>query len=443
MSPGRLIFIVFFCLCNSGCIGLMQSSSGGPGSGSDVSVRTYRQKAVAFEKQGDLQQALLAWRVAALLAPDDATLPEIVKSLEQGIANTANDHFKNGVACFQRNKYDEARREFLIALRLDPGHQKAMHYLKTRLPYTDRKFYAVQRGDSLIRIATEEYGDSSMAYMVAYFNDLDPQKPLWIGTEILLPQLSPRQILPKKETSPLVDKAQKALARGHYEAALEMAARIKEQQPDNNEALRLSDEAHFALGMAGMAKKDYFAALAQFKQVGPGYEGRDQAIRKARAQIQRQNTEEKLRVAETRYGKGDFAGVINVTEELLAQEPGNPKAMSLFNAAHYALGKQLLDQGKEAQAIEVLGVLDNAYQDTAQLLNLAHARLNASAEEYYRKGVKQFLNEDLEQAIASWEKALVLNPNHPKAQQDIDNALRLLEKWRDLDQDDKNRHRSP
>lgn len=443
MSPGRLIFIVFFCLCNSGCVGLMQSSSGGLERGSDLSVKTYRQKAVAFEKQGDLQQALLAWRVAALLAPEDATLPEIVKSLEQGIANTANDHFKRGVACFQRNKYDEARREFLIALRLDPGHQKAMYYLKTRLPYIDRKFYAVQRGDSLIKIATEEYGDPSMAYVVAYFNDLDPQKPLWIGTEILLPRLSSGQVLPKKETSPLVEKAQKALARGHYEAALEMAAKIREQQPDNSEAIRLSDESHFALGMAGMAKKDYFAALEQFKQVGLGYGGRDQAIRKARAHIQRQNTEEKLRVAETRYGKGDFAGVINVTEELLAQEPGNPKAMSLFNAAHYALGKQLLDQGKEAQAIEVLRVLDNAYQDTAQLLNLAHARLNASAEEYYRKGVKQFLNEDLEQAIASWEKALVLNPNHPKARQDIDNALRLLEKWRGLDQDDKNRHRSP
>ena len=50
--------------------------------------------------------------------------------------------------------------------------------------------------------------------------------------------------------------------------------------------------------------------------------------------------------------------------------------------------------------------------------------------------MKHFLNEELEKAIASWKKALALNPKHPKAAQDIENAERLLDKWRNLDQDD-------
>lgn len=438
MSPGRLIVIVFFCLWISGCAELLQSVRSESGAAPVLSIGSYREKAVAYEKQGNLQQALFAWRVAALLAPDDDSIPGIIKSLEQGVANTANDYFKKGVELFQNAKYDEARRAFLTALRLDPGHRKAFFYLKTRIPYANRKQYTVQRGDSLTKIATEEYGDPSKAYVIAYFNDLDPEKPLWIGTEILLPQLSAGQILPKKEISSLVEKAEKAFASGNFDHVLGIVGKIKDQQPGNSDAERLADDAHFALGTVKMEKSDYFAALEQFKLVGPGHKGRDQAVRKARRHIQRQDSEVKLRVAEAQFKKGDFAGVINVTEELLAQEPGNPKAMSLSDAARYALGKQLLDEGHEVQAIAMLQGLNKEYQDTGQLLNLAHARLNASAEEYYRKGVKQFLNEELEQAIASWEKALSLNPHHPKAQQDIDNALRLLEKWRGLDQDDKN-----
>jgi hypothetical protein len=50
------------------------------------------------------------------------------------------------------------------------------------------------------------------------------------------------------------------------------------------------------------------------------------------------------------------------------------------------------------------------------------------AQIYYRNGVKDFINEDLESAIAEWEKALVCNPDHEKASENIDNARRLLEK---------------
>ncbi|MEJ2039813.1 MAG: tetratricopeptide repeat protein, partial [Desulfosarcinaceae bacterium] len=60
-------------------------------------------------------------------------------------------------------------------------------------------------------------------------------------------------------------------------------------------------------------------------------------------------------------------------------------------------------------------------------------KINARAEMLYRRGVKHFLNEELELAIKDWKETLKLNPNHPKAAQDIENAERLLQKWRGLE----------
>jgi tetratricopeptide (TPR) repeat protein len=106
----------------------------------------------------------------------------------------------------------------------------------------------------------------------------------------------------------------------------------------------------------------------------------------------------------------------------------------LFSNASYKLGKILLDRGQAHKAMEVLSRIDPSYEDTGQLLSVARARMKAQAEALYRDGVKQFVNEELEKAIKTWKKVLELNPDHAKARQDIENAQRLLEKFRALDQ---------
>jgi tetratricopeptide (TPR) repeat protein len=50
------------------------------------------------------------------------------------------------------------------------------------------------------------------------------------------------------------------------------------------------------------------------------------------------------------------------------------------------------------------------------------------AEAHYIKGVKFFIEEDIEKAIQEWETTLSLEPDHPKAKKDIENARQLLQK---------------
>ena len=441
MKMFRSILIALFCVVmTSGCSTSMRAKWHGLQDTQVLSKETYRQKALEFESNDQLQESLLSLRVAAALDPKDAQLSQMIKKLEQKINEMADHHFQEGLSEYREGKFTNARRQFLITLRIEPNHKGAKYYLKTALHYAGHEQYTVQRGDSFVRIATHVYNDPTKAYTIAYFNDHPSEKPLLIGTVLVLPELKANQLLPRKEVEALIEKAQKDIASKHYGKVLRNLERIRLISPEHAKITELSDQAHYGKAMALLNEQKYLSALEHLKQVSPGYKGRDSAIGAVRQKIRAQANDEKIRVAKELFGKDDYNGVINICEEMISQDTApsvRTVATDLYNAAHYALGKQLIEQGKEAQALDALSVLNNDYHDTAQLRTQARAKLNATAEDLYRRGVKHFLNEELEQAIADWRKTLALNPNHPKARQDIDNAIKLLEKWRGIPTDKK------
>jgi tetratricopeptide (TPR) repeat protein len=215
---------------------------------------------------------------------------------------------------------------------------------------------------------------------------------------------------------------------------LSICDKIRQESPGHSRIQPLIDAARFGWGRSLLEQNQPLEALEQLKQVSTGYAGRDRAIRSARLALNKRAGQEKIRSAQARLDKGAYAGAIAICQDILDKDPSNAKATALLNAARYQWGKQLLDQGDEEKAAENLRTLDPNYQDSAHLLARAHSRLNTRAEEFYRQGVKHFLNEDLESAIESWKRSLAFNPDHPKAAQDMDNALKLLEKWRGLEQ---------
>jgi len=430
------IYFILIALLFVGTVMPLRSTAADTG-GFPVTKADYLHRAEALKEAGQLHQALMALRVAALLDPADKGLPEAIDILAKRITATANARYREGVGYYQKGDEAAARNAFLSAIRVDPSHKKAIYHLKTLMNRTGQTVYVVKPGDALIKIAKMAYNDASKAYIIAYFNGLSPQRPLYVGDMLLLPKLSSSQILPRKDVDALVAAADKALTRKRYARVLALSEKIESLSPGHPQVVRLSDAAYFGQGMALMERHQYLEALSRFKQVSPSHKGRDQAIAQAREKIVRQAGQERMHLAEVAFKKGDYEATINICDEVLTQEPGNQKAHTLFNAAHYALGKQYLDQGKMAKAIDTLKVLDVNYHDTAQMLSQAQAQLNARAEMLYRRGVRYFLNEELEQAIDAWEKALVLNPDHPKAKQDIENAMRLLDKWRGLGKSDK------
>lgn len=397
----------------------------------------YRERALAYEKDDELQKAVFCWEIVAQLTPENSEPNKIIKNLKHAADRAAKVHFKRGMEHYRNGDLNNAMREFLIAVRLDPRNEQARYFLKTRLQNPEQATYRVKPGDSFVKIAADVYKDPTKAYLLAYFNDMDPKKPLLIGTNLSLPSFEAEYLITRSDIKSLLAKAQRAYNKKQYSRVYALTEAIQKEIPNHPDARKLADKARFDQGAALMNQKHYLAAIEQFKRVSPGYPGRDRAIAKARSQIDKQGIGQKLEAARKHLRNKSWASVINVTEEILEQDPGNDEAKMLFSNASYNLGKIMLDNGKTARSIEILSRIEPSYEDTGQLLSLARARMRAQAETLYRDGVKLFINEDLERAIKTWKKALELNPDHPKARQDIENAERLLKKLHALDKTEK------
>lgn len=419
-----------------GCALFQPTGKGTPaGQAVETTPAAYIDRARDLEKQSELRQALLAWQVAAALDGGNAKVAAAIAALETRIDETVKAHFDKGLAYYEAGKLENARTEFLRTIHLDPGHGGARYYLKTRLHSTNQTVYRVKRGDSYSKIAADTYKDARKAYLIAYFNDRNPHQPLLTGTILLLPALDPHFLDPRKEINDWVTQARIALEQGDYGDVLDLTVLIDKAAPGHSESRRLRDEAYYQQGLDLIEQQRYPEALDTLKKVGKRHKNRNAAIRKARQHIRTRALNEKLKEAQRYLKQKKYSSVIHVSQQVLEQSPKNAKAKEMLNEANYAMGKQLLDQGKEAAAAQYLGAADASYRDTQQLLSLALARMRAQAETFYRNGVKHFINEDLEQAVKAWERALELNPKHPKARQDIENARRLLKKWKAIDKE--------
>ena len=429
-KPGNLIVALLMTVLVSGCAATLQRFQNLMASPAEA----YRKRALTFEKQDEPQQAILCWEVVAHFSPDKPDIPKTIDDLKLSAAKTAQKHFQRGLEHYRAGDPDKAEREFLIALRLDPDHQQARYYLKTRLQNPVQVIYRVQAGDSFIKIANDVYKDATKAYWIAYFNDLDPRKPLLIGTNLLLPVIETEYLAPRSDIKDLLEKARSALEQKRYSQVYSLTEDIVKEIPNHPQARRLADTARFEQGMELLHENHCLAAIELFKQVAPQFPGRNKAIAKAQHQLSEQAIDVQLEEARRLLSTADWSGVINIAEEILKADPGNDEAKMLFSNASYKLGKILLDRGQADKAAEVLSRIEPSYEDTGQLLSVARARVKAQAEALYRDGVKQFVNEELEKAISTWEKVLELNPDHVKARQDMENAKRLLEKFRALEQ---------
>ncbi len=430
-SSVKLILALIIPLSVSGCAATLQQLQNTVASPAEY----YREMALSCEKEDELQQAIFYWEVVAHLDPKNPDVTKIIKTLKHATAKAAQMHFQRGREHYRSGDLNNAMREFLITIRLYPHHTQARDYLKTRLQNPEQATYRVKPGDSFTKISAEQFKDPTKAYVIAYFNGMDPKKPLQIGTNLYLPSLEAEYLIPRSDIKHLLDKAQIAYQKKRYTKVYALAEAIQKEIPNHPGARQLADGAHFDQGMALMNQSHFLAAIEQFKQVSSKFPGRNQVIAKARKQINTQAIDEKLEAAREHLRNKAWASVINVTEEILEQDPANDQAKMLFSNASYQLGKIFLDRGEAAKSIEILSRIEPSYEDTGQLLSLARARSKSQAETLYRDGVKQFINEELEKAITTWKKTLKLNPDHPKARQDIENAERLLEKLKALDKE--------
>ena len=137
------------------------------------------------------------------------------------------------------------------------------------------------------------------------------------------------------------------------------------------------------------------------------------------------NTKEILGKAQANYQEGNYRESATIAEKVLEYDPANRGIHELINASYYQMGKQLGLERQYQEALEAFHHVDPEYKDVN--IQIAHNRKQL-AEVHYIKGLKFFIEEDIENAIQEWKSTLSLEPNHPMARKDLENAHNLLKK---------------
>jgi len=143
-----------------------------------ISSLAYKEKALEYEKKRNLTKALDYWKIAASIDPSDAKLKGKVALVEAICKSFARAHFKKGVAYYKKRQLENARKEFIIALRHDPENEQALNYLKNKFSRSVYSAYQVKKGDTYNRIAGKVYNDTGKGFLIASVNKLAfNQKP--------------------------------------------------------------------------------------------------------------------------------------------------------------------------------------------------------------------------------------------------------------------------
>jgi len=377
-------------------------------------------KSKAFERMDELQLALFYMKIANTLSPDDPEVSEKIINLKSKINIKSGDAFQKGKIFYQQNKFEEARIQFLTALRYKPDHTDALDYLKNKLIPKPYMLYSPKKDDSLKSISEKFYRDPGFEFLITYFNDLKPNAEPVPGQSLKLPildpELSPAAVdIPKKITA-----AKGLLEKKRYQEVIGITDKILKNDHSNKVAIELRNEAFYQTGMELSRQEKNFEALTMFNKVTPGYKSVDKVIQKA---IHKEFLKAELLLKENKYEES-----IHLAERILSHDPSNMATQNLITTAYCQQGRSLLIRKKYDEALKILGDLDPANDCANKIRSAAQKAINVQAESHYLNGVKYFLNEDLQNAIKEWEKTLELNPSHEKAKINIKNAKSLLEK---------------
>ena len=142
------------------------------------------------------------------------------------------------------------------------------------------------------------------------------------------------------------------------------------------------------------------------------------------------NVKQEIRKSRDYFGAKKYQQAASTAEKILEYDPVNKDAMDLKNASYYEQGGMLRKEKKYAEALAAFSHVDPDYKNVRQLIeSLDNNDKNKSrAAEHYMSGVNHYVNQDIDRAIKEWETALKLDPDHPNAKKDIENARSFLEK---------------
>ena len=414
----------------SGCAGSMGSFSAWVHSGPRWRAEqsdTISVRARVLEARGELGMALDHWRLIEDIAADPKEAEREIQRLQEKIDATVRSHYQAGLAKLTNNRPTDARNHFLAALRLDPTFQPAMRQIRARFSPFPFRVYQTVPGDRPASVARKFFGDEKKAFLVAWFNHLPEDQALPPGSLLILPEwkdAGPPEIKEKPALGPL-DLARDRLSGGDLRGAMALA---RQADPSDAKVQSLIHTIQFEQAAQQVEAGRLADAATSLAAVPDGFDGRAALAEKLDFALKQQQFNLDLKNARELFDQGRYGPCLDQAERLMQRAPDHTAVARLAAEARYRLALEYFDHQHYREARTVLESMEESHEAGTALKKAVHNRMVELAQVHYRNGVKHFINEDLNKAIAEWKIAIDCDPDHAKARENIENARRLLQK---------------
>jgi hypothetical protein len=293
-----------------------------------VVCESYAKKAVQHEKKGDIQAALLCWRITHRLSPSDPKPEEAIKRIEGQIEASASRHYETGLKRYQQGDMRGAQRAFLSCLAYNPHHQAALTHL-TGMHGNGTGFtaYETKGGETPKIIAKRVYNDPDLSFVISYLTGMEENRQAEPGLTLRLPVL--HGVLSSKARPAYPETSLKAarnhFQKGKYQEAISAAETVLGHDPTNREAIGLAQNAAYHLGTLFFRERRYEEALTALRNVPMDYKNTGEITGHIQKYLENR--------AELHYKKGmayyhaeKFEEALKEWQETLRLNPSHPKA---------------------------------------------------------------------------------------------------------------------
>lgn len=289
---------------------------------------SYAKKAVELEKKGDLQTALLCWRITGRLAPSDPESKTAIKRIESHIEAEASRHYETGVNRHQQGDTPGARRAFLSCLAYNPNHEAALARLKSILANGSGFIaYETKGGETPKTIARRVYNDPNLGYVVAYLTGIGENRQADPGRTLRLPAL--HGILSSKARPAYSELAMKGarnlFQQGKYPEAISAAETVLGQDPTNREATDLLQNAHYKLGTILFRERRYEEALSALRNVPSDHKNTGEIMAHIQKHL-KHRADLHYKKGMTYYAEEKLEEALKEWQETLRLNPSHPRA---------------------------------------------------------------------------------------------------------------------
>ncbi|BBO73308.1 hypothetical protein DSCW_07250 [Desulfosarcina widdelii] len=324
--------------------------------------------------------------------------------------------------------------------------------------------HEIQPGESLSKIAKKYYGDYKLFRVIADYNGIDDPTSIKVGQKVKVPnletagapkapadeetpayaaepaELEPRDEAPeasgeyRPETEEPVDQVAgyretgvSLFEEGQYEDAIVEFQKVLSADPGDPAARSYISRSYLELGKSHLAANRLNEAKNAFT-TALDYDENCAQCPELLARCQSTDSESLREKGEELLRNNQYDQAIETLQKARALNPDDDGATDLLFQTYYQKATILYDKQEYLAARDAFKEAAAIKSDCSDCASYIESSLEEYKELNYNQGIVYFGQEELGQAIDSWEKVVAVDPDYKDVQQNLRKAKLLNER---------------